>query len=124
MHELSICQALISQVETIARDKLASRVTAIHIGMGPLSGVEEQLLKNAYPMASANTLADGAELFITSIPVCIRCTKCEKDSEVKPNRLVCSHCGDWRTKLTSGDELLLMRVELDKMEKRQSADCA
>jgi hydrogenase nickel incorporation protein HypA/HybF len=124
MHELSICQALISQVEKIADDKHANQVTAIHIGMGPLSGVEEQLLKNAYPIASASTVADGAELFITSIPVCIRCTKCEKDSEVKPNRLVCNHCGDWRTRLTSGDELLLMRVELDKAAQSQSADCA
>jgi hydrogenase nickel incorporation protein HypA/HybF len=122
MHELSICQALISQVEKIADDKHANQVTAIHIGMGPLSGVEEQLLKNAYPIASASTVADGAELFITSIPVCIRCTKCEKDSEVKPNHLVCSHCGDWRSKLTSGDELLLMRVELDKAEKPESAE--
>jgi hydrogenase nickel incorporation protein HypA/HybF len=29
------------------------------------------------------------------------------------NRLVCDHCGDWRTQLISGDELLLQRVILD-----------
>ena len=120
MHELSICQALISQVETIAADNQATRVTAIHLGVGPLSGVEEQLLKNAYPLASASTIAQDAELFVNRTPVCVRCTSCEKESEVKPNRQLCGHCGDWRTSLISGDELLLVRVELAKAENSAS----
>jgi len=103
-----------TQVETIASDNHASRVTAIHLGVGPLSGVEGELLKNAYPLASANTVAEGAELLIKSMPVCVFCTRCEKESEVKPNHLVCGHCGDWRTQLISGDELLLVRLELEK----------
>lgn len=103
-----------SQVETIARDNHAIRVTAITLGMGPLSGVEEQLLKNAYPVATAGTIAAGAELFIQVTPLRIRCTECGRESDAKPNRLVCSYCENWRTELISGDELLLMRVELDK----------
>jgi len=114
MHELAICQALMSQVETIAHDNHAVRVTSITVGMGPLSGVEEQLLKNAYPVASAGTIADGADLLVHLTPLRVRCTKCEKESDAKPNRLVCGHCGEWRTELISGDELLLLRVELDK----------
>ena len=105
-----------SQVEKIARDNDATRVTAITLGMGPLAGVEEQLLKNAYPIASAGSVADGAELLIRSTPVCVSCTQCGKESDAKPNRLLCGHCGDWRTKLISGDELLLIRVELEKPE--------
>jgi len=103
-----------SQVESIAHDNHAVRVTSITVGMGPLSGVEEQLLKNAYPVASAGTIADGADLQVRLTPLRVRCTKCEKESEAKPNRLVCGHCGEWRTELISGDELLLLRVELDK----------
>ncbi len=117
MHELSICQALLSQLETIANDNHADRVTRVHLGVGPLSGIEERSLRNAYPLASADTIAEGAELLIRLIPVCVRCTKCDKESEVKPNQLVCAHCGDWRTRLISGDELLLMRVELGRPEK-------
>ena len=114
MHELAICQALISQLETIAHDNNAERITSITVGMGPLSGVEEQLLKNAYPLASAGSIADGADLQIRLTPLRVRCTKCTQESEVKPNHLVCSHCGDWRTEVLSGDELLLLRVEMDK----------
>ena len=114
MHELALCQALMSQVEVIARDNHATRVIAITLGMGPLSGVEEQLLKNAYPVASAGTVADGAELLVESTPVRVRCISCGEESEAEPNRLVCGHCDDWHTELVSGDELLLIRLEMEK----------
>ena len=116
MHELAICQALMSQLETIALDNNAVRITSITLGLGPLAGVEEQLLKNAYPLASAGTIADGAELQVCLTPLRVHCTKCNRDSEAKPNQLVCGYCGDWHTELLSGDELLLIRVEMDKDE--------
>jgi hydrogenase nickel incorporation protein HypA/HybF len=106
-----------TQVEAIARDNSAVQVASITLGMGPLSGVEEQLLKNAYPIASAGTIADGAELLIRSIPVRVRCTECGEESEAAANRLICGHCNNWRTELISGDELLLIRVELDKTKR-------
>jgi len=34
---------------------------------------------------------------------------------VKMNRLVCKKCGDWRTTLISGDELMLQRVVLGEI---------
>jgi hydrogenase nickel incorporation protein HypA/HybF len=117
MHELAVCQALISQVEAISRDNSATRVASITLGMGPLSGVEEHLLKNAYPIASAGTVADGAELLIRSIPVRVRCSECGEESEALVNRLICGNCKNWRTELISGDELLLIRVELDKTKR-------
>jgi hydrogenase nickel incorporation protein HypA/HybF len=40
--------------------------------------------------------------------------ECGAESEVESNRLVCSVCGQWRTKVLTGEELLLMSVELEK----------
>jgi len=114
MHELAICQALMNQVESIAAERNARSVVSIVVGMGPLSGVEAQLLKHAYPVASAGTIAEGAELVIEDLPVRIRCTECGSESDALPNKLVCKVCGDWRTTLISGDELMLMRIELEK----------
>jgi hydrogenase nickel incorporation protein HypA/HybF len=113
MHELAICQALMNQVESIAAERNARSVVSIVVGMGPLSGVEVQLLKHAYPVASAGTVAEGAELVIENLPVRIKCAKCGSESDAAPNKLVCKVCGDWRTTLISGDELMLMRVELE-----------
>jgi len=113
MHELALCQALMSQVETIAAERNARSVVSIVVGMGPLSGVEAQLLQHAYPVASAGTVAEGAQLVIENLPVRVSCTQCGEESDALPNKLVCRHCGDWRTTVISGDELLLMRVELE-----------
>jgi hydrogenase nickel incorporation protein HypA/HybF len=115
MHELSVCQALIRQVETLAREREAARVVAIVVAVGPLSGIEPQLLKQAYPLARAGTLAHDAELLIEELPVRVRCQCCGSSSDVQPNRLVCGSCGDWHTVLESGDELLLNSVELEKL---------
>ena len=114
MHELAICQSLLDQVETIALERNAQCVTSIVVAMGPLSGVEVQLLKNAYPIASAGTVAENAELVIEYLPVRVECTQCGSVSDALPNKLICKQCGDWRTTLVSGDEMILMSVELEK----------
>ena len=116
MHELAICQSLMDQVETIALERNAQSVTLIVVAMGPLSGVEAQLLKNAYPIASAGTVAENAELVIEYLPIRVKCMQCDSESDALPNKLICKQCGDWRTTLISGDELMLMSVELEKSE--------
>ena len=113
MHELAICHSLMDQVESIALERNSSRVISIIVGIGALSGVESQLLKNAYPFASAGSVAEHAELIIESLPIRVRCDVCGSESEAMPNKLICKQCGDWHTKLVSGDELLLMSVELE-----------
>jgi hydrogenase nickel incorporation protein HypA/HybF len=122
MHELAICQALMNQVESIAMERNAVNVVTIVVGMGPLSGVEEQLLKHAYPVASAGTIAEGAELIIENLPVRVKCSQCGCESDAVPNKLVCQHCGDWRTTLVSGDEMMLMRVELETGSEQTNPD--
>ena len=116
MHELAICQSLIEQVENIAEERAAKSVTSITIGMGPLSGVEVQLLKNAYPIASAGTVAQDAELVIEHLPIKVKCSQCGSESDALPNKLTCKQCGDWRTPLISGDEMMLMSMELEKQK--------
>ena len=120
MHELSICQALIKQVEQLAVQHDAKNVSSIIISIGPLSGVEVQLLKNAYPIASTGTIAESAELVIKQVPVRIKCNQCGVESDGSVNSLTCKQCGDWRTTLISGDELMLMSVELEKSKELKS----
>ena len=110
MHELSICQALIDQVTDIAREQKVSAVVEIYVRVGPLSGVEAPLMQNAFPIAAAGTVADDADLHLEAAPIRVRCEECGEESEARMNSLVCAACGDWRTTLISGDELILQRV--------------
>jgi hydrogenase nickel incorporation protein HypA/HybF len=112
MHELSVCLALMQQVERVCREHSARRVEMIRLQVGPLSGVEPPLLERAFPLASAGTVAEGAVLKIESCPVRVICSQCAAETEVPPNRLLCGECGDYRTRLVSGDEMLLASLEL------------
>ncbi len=120
MHELSICQSLMTQVESIALEHKAQNVTSITVAVGALSGVEAELLKNAYPIASAGTVAENAELIVETLPVRVKCSQCGSESDATPNKLICKECGDWRTTLVSGDELMLMSVELEKSKESKA----
>jgi len=114
MHELSICQGIMSQVNEIAFQNQAIAIESITLRIGPLSGVEAPLLKQAFPFVAAQTIAENAELIIEELPVVILCKQCGSRSNVVPNKLICSQCGDYRTQLISGDEMLLASVELTK----------
>lgn len=113
MHELSVCLSVLDQVRSIARERGASRATRVEVTVGPLSGVESDLLRNAWPMATAGSIAADAELVIQEAPVVVHCKACGTDSRATPNRLACPACGDFRTSVVSGDEMILQRVELE-----------
>ena len=116
MHELSICQALIDQVEDIARQHRAETIHNVIVRIGPLSGVDPDLLVQAFPLASAGTVAQDSRLVIERLPIRVRCDSCGAETVAEPNKLVCGACGDWHTQLLSGDEMLLASVELAKTE--------
>lgn len=122
MHELSVCIGLLEQVERIARDREGMTVSRIVIKLGPLSGVEPQLLRHAYPLAAAGSVAEHAELSIDASDVVVHCSQCGADSHVAPNRLLCSTCGDFRTRIVTGDEMILERVELTRGDPKPSTN--
>lgn len=116
MHELAVCQDIIAQVESIALTHHARSVEVINLQIGPLSGVEIPLLTAAFSIARSGTVAEQAELRIEALPIVVKCSNCHTESEASPNKLVCKHCGNWKTQLISGDEMLLRQIELDTSE--------
>ena len=119
MHELSICLSLLDQLQVIAQERNADRITRIELSVGPLSGVEADLLEHAYPLAAAGTLAEDAELVVGTANIVVLCQRWGEESGAATNRLVCGHCGDYRTSVVSGDELILQRVELEERPRRE-----
>ncbi len=115
MHELSICQALITQVEAIAIQR-AARARKVRVGVGALAGVDARLLEYAYPLACAGSRAEGSLLEIEVVDIRVRCRRCGAETTATPNRLSCGECGEWRTELVAGDELVLFSIELETPE--------
>ncbi len=120
MHELSICQALLTQVADIAAARGAPAVERITIEVGPLSGVEPALLAHAFAVMRTGSCAADAVLSVETTAVAVSCLGCGARSQATPGRLVCSVCGGYRTSIVAGDELRLLRVELRSPELRSA----
>lgn len=118
MHELSVCQSIVQQAVSIALQNHACAISKIDLAIGPLAGVDIRLLEHAFPIASSGTMAEDAQLNTQSLPLTVKCKTCSLESEAKPNRLICGHCGDWHTTVISGDEMLITSIELETDEER------
>jgi hydrogenase nickel incorporation protein HypA/HybF len=112
VHELSVCQALLTQVDDLARERGADAVTRITVEVGPLCGVEPELLVSAFAIMRSRGVASQAELLITPTAVTVACLTCGVRTETRANRLVCAACGGFRTRIVAGDELRLLRIEM------------
>lgn len=112
MHELSLCQALVDQLEAVSAANGGGRVELVRLRVGPLSGVEAALLQHAFPIAAAGSIAAGAELVIQASPLLVECGECGTRTEAAPNRMLCGQCNSFRVRTVSGDEMLLESVEL------------
>lgn len=118
MHELAICQALIDQVGRVSVEHENAVIEQITVAVGPLSGVEPELLERAFSLARAGSPAAEARLIIETPPVRVRCRGCGAETDVIPSQLICGRCGDFHTELIEGDELILKQIELVKPEDR------
>jgi hydrogenase nickel incorporation protein HypA/HybF len=126
VHELAVAQALVEQVEAVIDrygashdlDRSSSeawRASLIRVRIGPLAGMVPELLASAFPLAAAGTRAEHAELDLVAASIQVRCQSCGAETEAAMNRLICAACGDWHTRILSGDELLLESVELESL---------
>lgn len=112
MHELSVCQALVAQLQAVSAANGGGVVELVRLRIGPLSGIEPSLLRQVFPLAAAGTIAAGAELVIESAAVAVQCNDCGARTAAAPNRMLCGACSGYRVRLVSGDEMLLESVEL------------
>ncbi|HWP01071.1 MAG TPA: hydrogenase maturation nickel metallochaperone HypA [Methylococcus sp.] len=112
MHELSLCQELLEQVEQLARQHAAVGVSRIVVRIGMLAGVEPELLQSAFAILRPGTSAEHAELVLETIPARIRCRSCGRESECRVNHLLCPICKSTDAVLIAGEEMWLAQIEL------------
>jgi len=112
LHELSLCQNIIDQLEELARRHDAASVSRVEVQVGVLSGVEPQLLEQAFPFVQAGTIAEHATLVTEVVQPRVACLACGAQTEASASDLRCASCGSEETQLVRGRELILARVEL------------
>lgn len=117
MHEFSLVQTLLEQVDTLRREQAAERVVSICVSVGEFAGVEPELLRSAYQMLVEETPMRGAELQMNRIPLQSRCDNCGCDFTVERFRFECPQCNNRNVTIVRGQDLVLESVTIEQSEK-------
>jgi hydrogenase nickel incorporation protein HypA/HybF len=113
MHELSIAMSILEVAEEEAERRGGVRVEAIHLKIGPLSGVVNDSLVSAFQLAAEQTEFEHSRLVIEEVPIAVLCSKCESERPVNSVQdFRCVECGTPASVVVRGRELLLAALEL------------
>ncbi|HEY4305383.1 MAG TPA: hydrogenase maturation nickel metallochaperone HypA [Gemmatimonadaceae bacterium] len=114
MHELSIAMSLVD-IACEELERLGNpRVAALHVRIGPLSGVVGDALTFSFGLATDLTPLQGARLQIETTPIVARCTDCDGERTIPSvQSLVCPECGRPATDIIGGREMELVALELE-----------
>jgi len=113
MHELSIAQALVEQVEAAATKEHAQRVVRVVIAVGALSGVDPEALRSLFPLVAEGTVTADAELVVEPVKARVRCRVCACEEVAQTSFIRCTACGSRDVELVAGRELHIKTVELE-----------
>ena len=112
MHELSITQNILNIVNEHAQRAGASRVTAINLTVGELTGFVDDSLHFYFDMLSAGTLAEGATLKINRIPAMVRCRSCGREFHLEGYQWTCPQCQTVGGEVLRGREFQVESIEV------------
>ena len=114
MHELSVALSILDLAAEEAERQGSSRVVAIHLRLGPLSGVVKAALRSAYDLAREGTALERAELVIQDVPLVAYCSVCAAERALPlPLELCCPDCGTPTPEIVRGRELEVTALEIE-----------
>ncbi len=114
MHELGLARGIVDLAHTAAVDADVARVTAVHVQVGRLAGVEAGALLFSFDLAAEGTRVAGARLVIEDVPVAIWCAPCEALMELAGvQRFRCPACDTPSGDIRRGKELAVASIEVE-----------
>jgi hydrogenase nickel incorporation protein HypA/HybF len=113
VHELSIAQALVDQVEEVRASNGGGQVLAVEVRIGTWRLVVPEILTGYYESIARGTPLEGSHLVIESVPATAHCSHCAVVFPVEEAWVVCPECASLGATLLSGQELDLVGVELE-----------
>ena len=113
MHELSIAISLVEVAAEELGRQGSGRVEAVHLRLGPLSGVVKEALLSAYELACEGTPLSGSKLVVAAVPVEIFCPTCRCERPVESiQEMRCVECGTPSAQVVRGRELEVFALEI------------
>ena len=117
MHELSIALSIIQGASEEALKRGGAQVHAVHLRLGPLSGVVKDSLLFSYEIACVGTPLEGSQLVIEDVPVVVYCSRCAAEKTLATiQRFCCPSCGALTPDVVSGKQLELIGLEITERD--------
>jgi hydrogenase nickel incorporation protein HypA/HybF len=112
MHELSIAMSIID-VASEEAERLNARVIAVHLRLGPLSGVVKEALLSAYDRAREQSPLADSKLVIEEMPIVAWCPTCNAQQTIPSmQRMCCPVCDSPTPDIRGGNELEVSGLEV------------
>lgn len=113
MHEMSICESIVSVIEQQAVAQSFRKVNMVRLEIGALAGVEIEALRFSFDVVTKGSIAEKARLEVIELPVNGWCMPCARSVPVKERFDACPECGSYQVQITGGDELRIKDMEVD-----------
>lgn len=113
MHEMAIAQGILDIVLKTAAENKAKKVTGIKLLIGKMTQIEPESLAFGFEALSMGSIAEGANLDITIVPLVGKCNSCEQQFPVEKYCFLCPHCNSASVVVVSGRELAVDYLEVE-----------
>jgi hydrogenase nickel incorporation protein HypA/HybF len=113
MHEMSLAQNILDIALKTASANQVNRVVRITIRAGQLRGIVPEQLKFCFGFVAKDSIAEGADLLVNSLPIRAACKQCKDSFFVKEYSFVCPACGSEQVDVVQGMELLVENIEVE-----------
>ena len=112
MHEFSLVRSILETALTCSSEHGNRPVTKVTVRVGALRQVVPELMMFAFEAAREGTVAEGATLEWTEVPLVVTCTECSRTFTPDNAIWECPNCGGFNATVVQGDELILQSIEL------------
>jgi hydrogenase nickel incorporation protein HypA/HybF len=112
MHELTLCERLISMLEEERSRRGFATVKRLRLEIGQLSCLDPEALAYAFEICTRGTFLSGTELEIDRPAGHATCLDCRAGVAIMSHLDTCPVCGGDRLDAQAGDQMRLIEMEI------------
>ena len=113
MRELESIRPILDTVLSQAREVNATQVKNVHLALGEISELDQNLIQQHWNELSKGTPLEQAQLHFRFINAEAQCMACFQKYHPEGAEIHCPFCGSYGAKILSGEEFYLESIETD-----------
>ena len=114
MHELGYTRDVVDTVVGAAELNGAHEVRSVHLNIGEVRDIVDDLFRGCFTYLARGTVAEGAEVVINRIPLSMHCRLCDDlfHADVYAGTVNCPSCGKHDYEVKTGMEFSIDHIEV------------